>query len=153
MARRVEVITASIPDLINLIAKWVDVAGGVVSMADVHHSALLYRLLSGRPLLPDPPPKAYSYPWYKLAEGEKCRAEQVYDVELEDISSVSVEQHLGWSWEDDTKSVLVYENVRYRWEPDPDSKHAGWLQKIKRYEVAGVASVPILLTCGGGVAR
>jgi len=131
MGRRVYTITASISDIIDLIAKWADVAGGVVSVADIQHSALLYRLLSGKPLLPDPPPKAYSYPWYELAEGENCRAEQVHDIKLGDHSGVSVEQHLGWSWEDDTKSVLIYKGVRYKWKPDLESEHSGWLQKIK----------------------
>lgn len=32
--------------------------------ADVDHSALLYRLLRGRPLLPEPPPTEHSYPVY-----------------------------------------------------------------------------------------
>lgn len=36
--------------------------------AEVEHSALLRRLLSGQSALPEPPPRSYSYPWYELIE-------------------------------------------------------------------------------------
>lgn len=49
-------------------------------LADVDHSALLHRLLSGKPPLPTPPPRRYSYPDYEsgevleLVDGEvRCR--------------------------------------------------------------------------------
>lgn len=40
----------------------------VPNSPDVHHSALLQRLLSGKEPLPVPPPKSHSYPWYSLIE-------------------------------------------------------------------------------------
>lgn len=36
--------------------------------ADADHSALLYRLLSGKEPLPEPPPLRYGYPDYAAAE-------------------------------------------------------------------------------------
>ena len=35
---------------------------------DMDHSALLQRLVEGDEPLPEPPPRAFSYPWYELLE-------------------------------------------------------------------------------------
>ena len=35
---------------------------------DLDHSALLRRLLEGKPPLPVPPPSSYGYPWYELVD-------------------------------------------------------------------------------------
>lgn len=40
--------------------------------ANMWHSSLLNRLLSGRQPLAEPPPIRYSYPNYELAEGQEC---------------------------------------------------------------------------------
>lgn len=40
----------------------------VPTNADADHSALLARLLAGRPALGDPPPLSFSAPWYALIE-------------------------------------------------------------------------------------
>lgn len=37
-------------------------------VVQMRHSALLDRLLQGKEPLPEPPPKAFSYPWYGLIE-------------------------------------------------------------------------------------
>lgn len=37
-------------------------------VADIEHSSLLLRLLSGKDPLPEPPPRAYGYPDYKSVE-------------------------------------------------------------------------------------
>jgi hypothetical protein len=42
--------------------------GVVPSAADADHSSLLLRLLLGKPALPYPPPRAFSYPNYDLVE-------------------------------------------------------------------------------------
>ena len=62
--------------IIRAAVTWVDTArkngyggkGWVPTDADIWHSSLLVRLLEGKELLPEPPPKAYSYPWYDLIE-------------------------------------------------------------------------------------
>jgi len=46
--------------------------GRTVGPCCASHSALLRRLLSGKPPLDKPPPRACSYPWYELGEGAKC---------------------------------------------------------------------------------
>lgn len=43
--------------------------------AEVEHSALLRRLLGGKPALPDPPPRSFSYPWYELIEDGRSTCE------------------------------------------------------------------------------
>lgn len=39
-------------------------------MADIEHSSLLLRLLSGKEPLDEPPPLTHGYPDYKAVEGE-----------------------------------------------------------------------------------
>ncbi len=49
---------------------------------DADHSSLLFRLLEGKEPLPQPPPRAYSYPWYSLVETggpELCEAYPHFD--------------------------------------------------------------------------
>lgn len=108
------------------------------------HSALLERLLEGRQPLPEPPPRAYSYPWYSLIEDGQGYAMEVWrrdDIDaIVGMPSVVVEQS---RWD------LVSENgaedwtirwpgtsytYRVRRNPDgcPDNQHtpypaANWL--------------------------
>jgi hypothetical protein len=46
---------------------------------DVLHSALLRRLLSGKPLLETAPPLRFSQPDYALAEGEEVEISDIHD--------------------------------------------------------------------------
>lgn len=61
--------------IIGRIEKWYAVREryieGNPSMADVGHSALLWRLLSGDEALEYPPPRSFSYPNYHAAEGNQ----------------------------------------------------------------------------------
>lgn len=73
--------------------------------ADAVHSSLLRRLLSGKKVLPKPPPKRFSCPDYKLAEGEVCDVGEIWEYKKEDLSPdgkydypVVVDQCLGWKW-------------------------------------------------------
>lgn len=52
--------------------------------ADIDHSALLQRLMSGKAPLPFAPPRAFSYPWYDL-----------YDKPTEDHVAVDVHVNLA----------------------------------------------------------
>ena len=55
--------------IIGRVTTYVDVAGGSIGTPGPSHSALLYRLLSGKEPLPVPPPKSYSRPDYDIGEG------------------------------------------------------------------------------------
>jgi hypothetical protein len=46
---------------------------------DVRHSALLRRLLSGKPPLDIPPPLRFSQPDYALAEGDEVEISDIHD--------------------------------------------------------------------------
>jgi hypothetical protein len=48
---------------------------------DADHSALLRRLLSGKPALKAPPPKLYSYPCYPLGEGKKVEIRDLWQMD------------------------------------------------------------------------
>jgi hypothetical protein len=50
------------------VARWIDAANRMPTEADLWHSVLLPRLLDGYDPLPQPPPRAYSAPWYALIE-------------------------------------------------------------------------------------
>ena len=65
---------------IQCMAKWIHIRWdndfGNPNPADVSHSALLHRLLSGKSPLDKPPPKSYSYPDYPMAEGEAVQIDE-----------------------------------------------------------------------------
>lgn len=86
---------------------------------DADHSALLRRLLSGEKPLPNPPPLRYSYPDYKLAEGEEVHVGEILEwtgwfndtdkIDDERLKAYylhlrdggyhwSVDQHISWKW-------------------------------------------------------
>ena len=46
---------------------------------DIAHSALLHRILDGLPVLPVPPPRAHSYPWYELLEKGEGTPHEVFE--------------------------------------------------------------------------
>lgn len=52
---------------------------------DVAHSALLRRLLDGKEPLPEPPPKAMSYPWYDLVEQGKGEPFEVFELNSKEL--------------------------------------------------------------------
>jgi len=75
--------------MIDRIGEWYSIReqyqqeGGVTypSRADVEHSALLHRLLSGHKALEYPPPRSFSYPNYRAAEGREFRPMSVFFTE------------------------------------------------------------------------
>jgi len=56
---------------------------GAPSIADIEHSALLHRLLSGHSALEYPPPRSFSYPNYRVAEGHEYEPMEVW---FQDVS-------------------------------------------------------------------
>lgn len=58
-------------------------AEGNPSIADAGHSALLRRLLSGHSALEYPPPRSFSYPNYRVAEGHDYEPMEVW---FQDVS-------------------------------------------------------------------
>lgn len=113
-------ITALTPDQANFavraMCKYInvreDVGYGLPSSADVSHSSLLYRLLTGKPLLEKPPPKAYSYPCYELGEGLPYYVtDGPFDVpDASDGYGVVISQSRAYKWVDREKGILLHKN-------------------------------------------
>jgi hypothetical protein len=72
-----------VDEVIRAIAVWIRAwnarFGRDPGAEDVLHSALLPRLLSGKPLMEKAPPLRFSRPDYELAEGEEVEISEVYD--------------------------------------------------------------------------
>jgi hypothetical protein len=98
---------------IKCMAKWIHIRWdnefGNPNPADVSHSALLHRLLSGKEPLDKPPPKSYSYPDYPMAEGEAVQVDEprasTYD---DDGYNIVVNQSRAWKWIDEEKGILEH---------------------------------------------
>jgi hypothetical protein len=62
---------------------------------DARHSALLDRLFQGKEPLPEPPPKAFSYPWYKLIEDGYAYPYEVWEPHptLHPFPALVIDQH------------------------------------------------------------
>lgn len=66
--------------------------------ADIDHSALLNRLLSGKGAFPNPPPKMWGSPAYALFEGESVQIHEINFWALENEFNVVINQGIGWKW-------------------------------------------------------
>lgn len=99
------------PDaVLQALYKWIDIrekvgqgyprsASGL--RCDLDHSALFQRLLADEKVLPEPPPRAYSYPWYSLLEGGIGYPHEVWFPSKKGIShwganTVVIEQNADW---------------------------------------------------------
>lgn len=85
--------------------------------ADITHSSLLYRLLSGLSPLDKAPPLSFSRPDYALGEGKPCLVGSIYEHpgmaycdKQGNIFELAINQHLGWRWIDKEKGILQYKN-------------------------------------------
>lgn len=90
--------------------KWIDVrekvghgyprsASGL--QCDLDHSALFQRLLADEPILPEPPPRAYSSPWYSLLDKGEAHPHEVWFAKDKGVTiwgpnTVIIEQSSAW---------------------------------------------------------
>lgn len=89
---------------LSKMAEWLRIKNDNQGAADVDHSGLLYRLLSGKPALPKPPPTVMSQPCYPLGEGKKVPFEFPTINGRVDISAWS---HV-WKWESQEKNLVRF---------------------------------------------
>ena len=114
MAEQIKLEPDQIDFAIKMMSEWARICednNRGTSSADVDHSSLLYRLLSGKKALETPPPLRFSYPCYHLGEGKKVEIHNVRDNEpdLHDVlGEVSIDQNSRWKWDDKESGVLVY---------------------------------------------
>ena len=74
--------------------------------ADIDHSALLNRLLSGKEPLPEPPPLFFGYPAYQLEEGEPHVVSSIF-YHFNDRNCLIINQGNGWIPETELGSEYV----------------------------------------------
>lgn len=68
----------SLQTTLQLLQEYESITGTLGRWVDLSHSALLQRLALKQPIYKYPPPKAMSYPWYRLLdEGEEARCEVI----------------------------------------------------------------------------
>ncbi len=102
---------------------------------DVDHSALLRRLLNGKPLLPNPPPVSFSYPWYEILETGKALRCNV--LRHRNSTTISIDRDPRWHIVREAENALY---VRYQgdgpiyrvWQSDPALDEFGWtIEKVE----------------------
>jgi hypothetical protein len=115
---------------INKFSSWIDFRSrngdGNPTSADISHSALLERMLSGKEPLEHAPPKRMSYPWYALSDGEKIKINTVFEKVVERDGLVFVAGAGPFNWESKEEGILVF--------PSSGEKFllkGGYIQKIQ----------------------
>ena len=111
---------------IKRVGLWLDTVRSVKSSADADHSALLYRVLSGKDPLPKPPPTKMSSPWYELGEGKKVEIDPEFDKIHSDVCGFTYVGNSGpFVWSDKEKGILEF--------PRSGDRFRIWEEKKKTY--------------------
>ena len=114
---------------------------------DIAKSRLFWRIRSGKEPLPEPPPRAFSCPWYELVE-EPERPHWVSELWTDgEICSIAQCRYDVEKWSDDRQPEIVkFGSYRFKvWEGDSyDSPslgkmapHGWWIQRLVGDEQAG----------------
>lgn len=94
--------------VVRCMSEWISLSGNCPTDADVVHSSLLRRLLSGKEALDNAPPKRFAYPDYELGEGEPVKVMDVNDIEFGGRKRVSIDQYVEWCWQDKENGLLMH---------------------------------------------
>jgi len=115
------------------VGEWLDIGGNTRSSADATHSALLQRLLSGKPALEKAPPLNMSYPWYELGEGNKIELDPDSNKETT-VNGTKV--HFGntgpFEWINQKEGIVVYPPSGEHFRVWKEGKKS-FIQKIDSY--------------------
>lgn len=87
-----------------------DLGSKGITTADIDHSALLHRLLEGKPMLEKAPPKCFSYPCYDLGEGKPVRIIDIHGPYDDAEYGLVIEQSKNWKWIDQAIGILQHKN-------------------------------------------
>ena len=93
---------------VRCMSEWISLSGNCPTSADVDHSSLLRRLLSGKEALDNAPPKRFAYPDYELGEGKPVKVMDVGDIEFGERKRVCIDQYSGWCWHDKENGLLMH---------------------------------------------
>lgn len=126
--------TALTPEQIDFVIRqvslWVRTCednGRGICTPDVSHSSLLHRLLSGRPLLEKPPPRAFSYPCYEMVEQEEVKIHDFWEMNRDYIFEggqrisvtppvVCIDQSPSYVWDDKEQRIIRHVPSGLRWQ-------------------------------------
>lgn len=112
----------------QIFEEWAQLKGDFGLLADISHSALLDRLLSGKAALPTPPPKSFSYPWYALIENgrdDNCEV-AIWTEGGERRIYINQSNQFRLLQEGVDQHRVEYDGVEYRvWRTKPD-RDWGW---------------------------
>lgn len=89
--------------------------------ADIDHSALLQRLLSGKEPLPHPPPLSYSYPDYELVETGRGIPHEVWEAE----------SHPGYLFIDQDRWIIKERGHEKWWVEHPSNPEVVWFVALR----------------------
>jgi hypothetical protein len=108
--------------------------------ADVSHSALLQRIMSGKAPLPHAPPRAFSYPWYDLYD-KPTEDHFVVDVHVGHGAVVIINQ-AAWDLIE-TVEIDMHYVVKYGALPDIfDLKLKPYIAKVFQKSTKTMVEVP-----------
>lgn len=94
---------------IKRIGLWLDTVKYAKSSADADHSALLFRVLSGKDPLPKRPPLKNACPWYELGEGNKIELDPNFDNEVTVNGTKVTFGNAGpFEWVNQREGLVVY---------------------------------------------
>ena len=93
---------------VRCMSEWINLSGSCPTSADVDHSSLLLRLLSGKKALDNAPPKRFSCPDYELGEGKPVGVREVSDIGFGGRERVCIDQYCGWRWLDKGNGLLTH---------------------------------------------
>jgi hypothetical protein len=99
----------------------------------VMHSGMIHRLLSGKELFDDPPPRHMSQPWYALLDGEEqfiWEKPWSWNEQL-----LVVAQCQGWEWEKEGE-ILRYGKWRFAYKENAKVENGHSYHSLKRIEDA-----------------
>lgn len=80
---------------------------------DISHSALLRRLLQGKPALPAPPPLRFSYPAWELVEADEIKIVEMWE---DGNGNVVIDQHRGYTWDEKFKNTIIYKRLNLKFQ-------------------------------------
>lgn len=118
-------------EILDAVVKWVETCeenGRDINPINTRKSALLRRLLSGKPALEVPPPKAFSYPRYEMVEEKECQIHDIWEREDDHIyyqdkkipiqggTILVIDQCPHYIWEDEDKKIVQHVPSGRRWE-------------------------------------
>jgi len=108
---------------------------------DADHSALLRRLLKGKPLLEKPPPRRFSYPAWEMVEEAEVEISELKESDIHtsvyhdgkevtvDGPVVVIDQCAAYVWDDKEQKIVRHVPTGMRWQYFEKTAYPIWVAK------------------------